>query len=67
MNTQYSHNGFFIAAELDLDGEPTGAYLVISNGKVVHIAASFNEAKKWIVENTLKPTAKPYSSPRPGF
>ena len=56
MNTDYAHNGFFISAELDLDGKPTGRVLVISSdGQVVHVADSFEEAVKWIDDQTDEP------------
>ena len=49
LNAEYAHNGFWIAAELDLEGKPTGRFLVIdSDGLVVHVAASFKDAMKWV-------------------
>lgn len=49
MNVNYAYRGFFIAAELDLDGKPTGFFLVISSGgAVMTITSSFAAAKGWI-------------------
>lgn len=56
MNAKYERNGFFIAAELDLDGNPTGRFLVISsNGQVVHVADSFEDAVEWVDDQTDEP------------
>jgi hypothetical protein len=55
MNIHYAHNGYFIAAELDQKGTPTGRALVLDkDGKVVHIAASFEDALKWTEENVAR-------------
>ena len=65
MNSHYAHNGYFIAAELDLDGAPTGRFVVISNdGQVVHVADSFKEAMKWIDDQTNVPPPPDGTKPK---
>ena len=59
MNTEHTHRGYVIKAELDVDGEPTGVFLVIStDGQVVHSTDSFEKAVKWIdkLEGDPKPS-----------
>ena len=64
MNTQYAHNGYFIAAELDLEGDPTGRFLVISSdGQVIHIADTFDEAVKWVDDQTNEPSPSVGTTP----
>jgi hypothetical protein len=49
MNDAHAYRGFFIAAELDLEGKPTGSFLVInSRGMVIQVKTSFLEATGWI-------------------
>ena len=65
LNTDYAYNGFFTAAELDLEGNPTGRFLVInSTGQVVHVADSFGEAVEWIDDQVDKLKHADYPQPR---
>ena len=65
MSIQYTHTGYSIAAELDADGNPTGNFLVTnSDGQVVHVAESFEDAVKWISEQDDTPPPPGSSGPK---
>ena len=65
MSTQYANNGYSIRADLDAHGNPTGNFLVIdSDGQVVHVAESFEDAMKWIGEQDDTPPPPGGSGPK---
>lgn len=65
MSTQHANTGYSIEAELDAHGSPTGKFLVInSDGKIVHVAESFEDAMKWIDEQDDTPPPPGSSGPK---